>query len=282
MIFERICINYVNNCNMNCPYCFRLTNDEKPIFKKTCELLEKCKDLNIKVVSFSGGEPLMYKKIYEIINYAATLGFEIQIDTNSYLLNEDIIAKLKNSLSLIGVPLDGSKADVHDFMRNKPGNFELIVKKLKYLNRSNMPVKINTVVSKINAHDILNMINIIDHFKIKIWSLYQFWPLNLSNKIEKLYSISKNEFLNICKSIKLSKLKCVIEVNPYENRFKTSIFSSPNGLIYIHDPKNFRKYINIGSIFEDDLQNIFKKNHINKTIRVEARKRYKSLNKIKS
>ena len=263
---------------MKCPYCFNLFIKEKPNTKKTRELLNKCKDLNIKVVSFGGGDPFIYDETIDILDFAYLLGFEIHVDTNCQFLTKDKLDKLDSRISLLGIPLDGSNAIIHNLMRTNPGNYELIIEKLELLRSYHIPIKINTVVSRINSFDILNIKNILTNYKIKIWSLYQFWPLNVSDETQRLYQISDTDFAKVCNTNLLLDDYFIIEINPYKMRYQTSLFTSPNGLLYIHDPTNIKKYSFIGSIFENDLQSLLIKNNIITTIRREVKVRYYSFN----
>lgn len=263
---------------MNCPFCFNPFIKEIPNFIKTKELLKKCKEIDVKVLSIGGGDPLMYDEILEIIDYAFFLGFEIHIDTNCHFLTKEKLDRLNSKVSLLGIPIDGSNAVVHNLMRENTKNFDLVIEKLELLNSYDIPIKINTVVSRINGFDIANIRNILSKYKIKIWSLYQFWPLNVSDETKNLFEISNEDFLDICNLIHISDNNYIIEVTPYKSRYQTSLFSSPNGLLYIHDPNDIKKYLFIGSIFEENLETNLLKNNMFTTIRTDVKGRYNSFN----
>lgn len=278
MKLERICINYMDKCDMNCPYCFNPFINEKPIIEKTKELLDKCKELNIRVISIGGGDPLMYGDIMDVINYAFMLGFEIHIDSNCHFLSKEKLDILESKVSLLGIPVDGSIATVHNLMRGSKNDFDLIMNKLLLLKDYKIPVKINTVVSRINSYDIVNIQDVLLEYRIKIWSLYQYWPLNTTIETQKLYEITDEKYEYICNSLNRLDDGYIIEVNPYKKRYQTSLFTSPNGSLYLHDPTDIKKYSFIGSIFNEDLDYLLLKNNIFTTIRNEVKIRYNTFN----
>lgn len=53
-------------------------------------------------------------------------------------------------LSRWAFSLDAPTAEIHDQFRGTPGSFDLTVEKIKYLNELQMPLQINTVISRYN------------------------------------------------------------------------------------------------------------------------------------
>ena len=72
------------------------------------------------MVNISGGEPLLYPKIFDLIRYCRSLGFYISVNSNGLLIPkikipDDILSLLKSDemcfiVSLKGKYFDNSKA----------------------------------------------------------------------------------------------------------------------------------------------------------------------------
>ena len=96
-------IEVTTYCQLKCPGCYRGLAEENP--KRIHENLEKIKseiDLliksrNIQTLSIAGGEPLLYPKIKEVIEYAHSKGIKTKIFTNGMLLTKDKLIDLKNA-----------------------------------------------------------------------------------------------------------------------------------------------------------------------------------------
>ncbi|MCP4130337.1 MAG: radical SAM protein [bacterium] len=274
MQLERININFMNNCSMNCPYCYIPSLEEKVDFEKFLVVLEKCKALNIKVLTFGGGDPFNYEKIFEIFDYSKKLGFEIHVDTNGINMYENDYEKICETISLLSFPLDGSNEAIHNKMRNSKSNHHsCIINHITFLEKLDIKLKINTVASKINYEDVLDIAYLLNNYNIHIWSLYQFFPLHNAINANSQYFLSDEKFSELVSSIKTVHSKYTIEPGSIQDRYGVSLFMSPNGTIYIHDPLNINNYIFIGSIFEDSWkQKFFETN--TKTMRSDIKYRY--------
>ncbi len=154
MKLKRISLNITKDCNLQCKHCFTSSGngcsdslDKKTVFKIIDEMAE------IPLLAIGGGEPLIYKDIFEVLNYAKEKGVETSIVTNSLLITEDIIEKLnKASVKIINVSIDGMKEN-HDYIRGE-GTFEKTVEKLRLLKeKSTAKVGIESTVNKRNLNE---------------------------------------------------------------------------------------------------------------------------------
>lgn len=71
----------------------------------------------------TGGDPLVRRDLYELIDEARKLGIGVSITPAATpALTRDVIARLKeHSVEGLGLSLDGSSADRHDSIRGVPG-----------------------------------------------------------------------------------------------------------------------------------------------------------------
>lgn len=88
-------------CQLNCPGCYRgLFNKNAKRFNEDLNNLKKqvdflVKSRNIQTISLSGGEPLLYPYLNELVEYIAEKKIRIKIYTNGILLNEKLLSRLK-------------------------------------------------------------------------------------------------------------------------------------------------------------------------------------------
>ena len=115
-------------CNAQCIFCpfkeiyegkrkdnIRMTPDEK-----VPKIIHEAKELSGKglLISFSGGEPLLWKPLFEIAELCNNLGIDFSFTTNGYLFNEKTIHKLiQLNLFNIGISLEAIDPQINEFLR---------------------------------------------------------------------------------------------------------------------------------------------------------------------
>ena len=113
-----LCNYYVTyRCNASCSFC---NIWEKPSPYVTIESAEQnfkdLKRLGVKVIDFTGGEPLLHRQIDELLALAKHYGFITTITTNT-LLYPKLADKLKGKIDMLHFSLDSSSREKHDTMR---------------------------------------------------------------------------------------------------------------------------------------------------------------------
>ncbi|OFY62802.1 MAG: radical SAM protein [Bacteroidetes bacterium RIFCSPLOWO2_02_FULL_36_8] len=116
-----LCNYYLTyRCNATCPFCDIW---EKPSQYATLENathnLRDLKKLGVKVIDFTGGEPLLNRALPEFLKLAKGLGFITTVTTNGLLYpkHSDEINGLVNMLHF---SLDSHDKDFHDHLRGVP------------------------------------------------------------------------------------------------------------------------------------------------------------------
>lgn len=131
--FSKIYIEITNICNLKCKFCLE-TNRKKEFmeidsFEKIANKICKYTDLILLHVK---GEPLLHKKLDEILNIAFKYNLKVNITTNTLLL-ENNFETLINSKALRQINLS-----IHDLEQNNiDDNFEDVVKISKKIKEKN-------------------------------------------------------------------------------------------------------------------------------------------------
>ena len=111
-------------CNLNCSFCSQ--SDSKRInmdFEEAKKLLREFKKMGVISINYTGGEPLTYPYILELLKYGYSLGFEQTLITNGIDLfkNEAIL----NYVNTVGISLHGNP-EIHDKLCGVPGVFKVL------------------------------------------------------------------------------------------------------------------------------------------------------------
>ena len=110
-------------CNSRCAYCpiwkLNSTKPEEPTLNEAKEVLRQMAYLGVRKVTISGGEPLLWPNLPELVEYGAkALQLSINVLTNGILLNDSKIEELiKVGVAVIGLSLDSIRPDVYFELR---------------------------------------------------------------------------------------------------------------------------------------------------------------------
>jgi len=146
-----------NRCNLRCIHCYmdsgNLHYDEMSIEEWKNIIDVAASNFPIWHCTLSGGEPMLYKGWYEILQYAKERGAATAMITNGLLINEGIAEKLSEVLDHIQVSVDGGSASINDEIRGR-GTYEAAFSALKLLIKTRLRVGINVTIMKENYDDI--------------------------------------------------------------------------------------------------------------------------------
>lgn len=155
-----------DKCNNKCPRCLEASGrlPSMPSLKNPERILEECADLGVKAVTFSGGgEPLVYPRAIEVMEYAKKLGMEVGLITNGYALDEDKIKRLLKICTWIRVSVDASSVDeywaTHGMFTEafwiKVVNNIILLGKLKVKTKSKCTIGIGYLTGEVNRKGIV-------------------------------------------------------------------------------------------------------------------------------
>ena len=153
-------IEITNCCNMKCRHCMNGSNDKEINKGFTREnikkLLEELYENKTEKIYISGGEPLLYPYIDEVILYANSLGMKVTLATNGLEIPKHLDA-IKKGVQLVSVSLDGI-GETHDKFRGVQGAYENCIEVLKLLKENNVKTKISAMIWKENVEELEDMI----------------------------------------------------------------------------------------------------------------------------
>ena len=88
--------------------------------------------------SVSGGEPLLYRPLRQVLEGARKVGLTTTVTSNGMLLDERRLATLAGCVDLLAISLDGVPVS-HDRMRGNPHAFSTMASRLEGVRRSGIP-----------------------------------------------------------------------------------------------------------------------------------------------
>jgi radical SAM protein len=169
-------------CQLKCLHCradAQYTRDPRELtFEEGKNLINQIYDMNNPLLVFTGGDPLMREDIFEITKYAVGKGVRVSMTPSATPnVTKEAIQKAKEvGLSRWAFSIDGPNAEIHDHFRGTAGSFALTMERIKYLHDLEIPIQINTVISRYNYEYLEEMANMVEALNCVLWSVFFLVP----------------------------------------------------------------------------------------------------------
>ena len=175
-----------SRCNARCEHCGSSCGDFMPKdeitgdeIKGVLDDVAEHYDANKIMLFITGGEPLVRKDLFELMEYATSLGFHWGMTTNGMLIDEKAVKKMeKAKMSTVSVSIDGVK-ELHEAFRKVPGSFEKILKGIKLMQQcpTITDLQVTTCCNKKNIDQLEDIYKIVKDLGVKDWRLIEVDPI---------------------------------------------------------------------------------------------------------
>lgn len=189
-----------SKCNLRCKHCFRTEYDKEYLNQdKIKEIIHLFIEKGIQGIILTGGEPLMSKYIFNILDEIDGK-IKVGIATNGILLTEKIIDKLsKYGVKYYQISLDGTNKETNDYIRGN-GTYDKIMATIATLKEKECDITIAMTVNTYNYNDIkTNATNFIKKIGIKKLRIEYYIPIN-ENDCE-INKIKDNMMSDLCQNL---------------------------------------------------------------------------------
>jgi heme b synthase len=214
------------SCNLSCrhcrassklgPYTNELTTEQ--CFKLIDEILLFSKP----IVILTGGEPLLRKDLFEIIDYGRKQGLIMVMAPNGTLLTDENIAKIIHSgIKRISVSLDGPDSASHDNLRQVPGAFTQACEGIKKAKNAGLEFQINSTITKRNIGLLPQLMKLAKDLGAKAHHIFLLVPTGRAKDMaeEELSAAEYEKALDfLAEEKKSSDLEIKITCAPHFNR----------------------------------------------------------------
>ncbi|CAD6492420.1 MAG: Coenzyme PQQ synthesis protein E [Candidatus Argoarchaeum ethanivorans] len=135
-------------------------------------------------INFTGGDPLLKERVFDIIEYARRKSIAVGILGNPNHLDYKTAKKLKD-LGVIRyqISIDGME-ETHDSLRRKKGAFEDAIRAINVLNDVGIPSVVMFTLSKINANELIDVIRLVAKEGVSIFDFARMVPIGSSMKLK--------------------------------------------------------------------------------------------------
>lgn len=171
-------IALTEQCNLNCVYC-PPHGETYGTPRATLELddalgiLQVAHELGVNKVRLTGGEPLLYARIGEVLSYASSLGLETHLNTNGVLLHR-YAGMLNEFRGLhVKVSLDTMKRELYREITGKD-SLSHVIRGINSISEYGILKRLSTVVTTKNNMGIRSLLSFCEEksIGIKIHDMY--------------------------------------------------------------------------------------------------------------
>jgi radical SAM protein with 4Fe4S-binding SPASM domain len=147
------------DCNFKCPHCYLGETQEKKkkelTTKQIKKILDELADIGVYRIGFTGGEALMRKDIFTILNYANKKGFRFGLLTNGYFIDEKIADKLKKTnVDKVDITFNAINSSTFSTLTGVKDSYKKVFKAVNLLLERDMQVSIKSTITGINKDEI--------------------------------------------------------------------------------------------------------------------------------
>ena len=133
-------IHPTRQCNLSCLHCYSSSSPRAHgalALDLLCEAISDAADEGFNFVSLSGGEPLLYKPLAQLLQHAHTCGMRTSVTSNGMLLTAPNIELLYGNVDVLAISIDGIP-ESHNRIRGSQLAFDTMKARLPLLRAANL------------------------------------------------------------------------------------------------------------------------------------------------
>ncbi len=157
-------------CNCSCSFCgsrlelYENNRENRSLsIKDWKRILKEGKNLGLKNIHISGGEPTLYGGLIDLIKYAKSLGLKVNLNTNGVLLaNKEYVRNLNSvKLDSCTISLYSASSSKHDSIKSYYGAFAKALSAMNNIHETDIELNLQTILTVENMNYFLEFIKLV-------------------------------------------------------------------------------------------------------------------------
>ena len=142
-------------CNLQCVHCLSSSGMRDPhelTTEQAKAVLDELRDMQVFYINIGGGEPMVRRDFFEILEHAEACNIGVKFSTNGAFITAESARRLSAMNYLdIQISLDGADRETNDRVRGD-GSFDTAIRAMEHLRAANFgPFKISVVMTRHNV-----------------------------------------------------------------------------------------------------------------------------------
>jgi AdoMet-dependent heme synthase len=142
-------------CNERCIHCYLDHDDLGEMATAEIEgVLDQLADAGVFFLALSGGEVLMRRDFFHIVEYARRRLFNVKIKTNGVMIREREACRLRQlGVEQVQISVYSHRPEVHDGITKLPGSLRRTIEAIRFLKLQGLKVSMANVLMTANLFD---------------------------------------------------------------------------------------------------------------------------------
>lgn len=157
-------------CNLLCKHCYipaKLRRVQELDVERLKQAIFEISQLGGLYIVFTGGEPLLRKEIFSLIEFAKKLNFAVILFSNGSLITQDVAKRLAGvNLDMVEISIYGSEKLHNEFVSSEV--FRNVISAIGYLKKYGIKVKLKTILTKLNINEFQYLKSLSKRFGVEL------------------------------------------------------------------------------------------------------------------
>jgi radical SAM protein with 4Fe4S-binding SPASM domain len=166
VVIWNVCVH----CNMTCPHCYAAAvgspSPKDLSHEEALRVLAELAAAGVRVVIFSGGEPLLRPDIFDLLEHATRLEIAPQLSSNGTRIDRAIATRLADvGVRYVGVSIDGTRP-FNDAYRGLPGGYDSAVEGLRFAKEAGLRTGLRMTITRQNADQVEDLLAVAESLRV--------------------------------------------------------------------------------------------------------------------
>ncbi len=169
-------------CALACKHCRAIAqpkaHPEELNHEEALALVDEIAELTPPMLVLTGGDPMMRRDIFDIIERATARGLRVALSpaATNRLLHTDFHKLRAAGVVSMSLSLDGATQATHDAFRGVPHTFERTLQAARMAKEAGIQLQINTTISRSTLPELEGFVDILKEIQPDVWSVFLLVP----------------------------------------------------------------------------------------------------------
>ncbi len=179
--------NFTQACNLKCRHCYQNAGKALPdelTLREQLEVVEQLADLDVAMLAFSGGEPLLSPNLLQVAMKAHEEGMYVTIATNGTLMTRETAKKIvDHGVKYVEISLDSVSPEKHNAFRGVESWARAVEGIRNAVAEEGLKMGIATTITRMNIGELEDLIALAKDLGVKCFNAFNFIPAGRGRKI---------------------------------------------------------------------------------------------------